>query len=98
LSAPAIRASIAGRNCREARMTRVTYAVVEHDGGWAYKVGDTFSETYPSREAARLAALHAAQEQQVPGEPATISWEDERGRWHAELSRGGDRPEVDVED
>ena len=33
-------------------MARVTYAVVEHDGGWAYKVGGTYSETYPSREAA----------------------------------------------
>jgi hypothetical protein len=79
-------------------MAKVTYALVEHDGGWAYKVGGTFSETYRSREAAHLAALRAAQEQQVPGEAATISWEDERGRWHAELSRGGDRPEADVED
>jgi hypothetical protein len=79
-------------------MARVTYAVVEHDGGWAYKVGGTFSETYASREAAHQAALQAAQEQQVPGEAATISWEDERGRWHAELSQGGDRPEADVED
>ena len=26
-------------------MTEVTYTIVEHDGGWAYKVGDTFSET-----------------------------------------------------
>jgi hypothetical protein len=79
-------------------MARVTYAVVEHDGGWAYKVGGTFSETYPTREAAHAAAVNAAHEQQVPGEAATISWEDERGRWHAELSRGGDRPEADVED
>ena len=44
-------------------MAKVTYAVVEHDGGWAYKVGETFSETYPSREAAHLAAVRAAQEQ-----------------------------------
>ena len=79
-------------------MAKVTYAVVEHDGGWAYKVDGTFSETYPSREAAHQAAARAAQEQRVPGEAATISWEDERGRWHSELSRGGDRPEADVED
>lgn len=79
-------------------MARVTYAIVEHDGGWAYKVGGTFSETYPSREAAHLAACRAALEQQVPGESATISWEDERGRWHAELARGSDRPGTDVQD
>jgi hypothetical protein len=79
-------------------MARVTYAIVEHDGGWAYKVGGTFSETYRSREAAHEAAVRAAEEQRVPGEAATISWEDERGRWHEENSSGGDRPEADVED
>jgi hypothetical protein len=79
-------------------MAKVTYAVVEHDGGWAYKVGGTFSETYPSREAAHAAAVRAAQEHGVPGDAATISWEDERGRWHAEQAPGGDRPEAEVED
>ena len=79
-------------------MARVTYAIVQHDGGWAYRVDGTFSETFPSREAAHIAAVRAAQEQKVPGESATISWEDERGRWHAEVSRGGDRPDVEVED
>jgi hypothetical protein len=29
---------------------------------------------------------------------AGITWEDERGRWHAEIASGTDRPEVDVED
>ena len=28
-------------------MTKVSYKIVEHDGGWAYKVGDMFSETFP---------------------------------------------------
>jgi hypothetical protein len=79
-------------------MARVTYAIVEHDGGWAYRVGGTFSETYPSREAAHFAACRAALEQQQPGMTAGITWEDERGRWHAEIARGGDRPEVEVED
>ena len=30
-------------------MSEVTYRIVEHDGGFAYKVGDVFSETFPSR-------------------------------------------------
>jgi hypothetical protein len=28
-------------------MSHVTYTVVEHDGGWTYKVGDVFSERSP---------------------------------------------------
>jgi hypothetical protein len=36
-------------------MSYVTYRIVEHDGGWAYKVGDVFSETFPSRESAQKA-------------------------------------------
>ena len=28
-------------------MTHVTYEIVEHDGGWAYKLGDVFSEAVP---------------------------------------------------
>ena len=34
-------------------MTRITYEVVEHDGGWAYKVGTVFSEPFPSQDEAR---------------------------------------------
>jgi hypothetical protein len=79
-------------------MAKVTYAIVEHDGGWAYKVEETFSETYASHAAAHLAACQAALEQQRPGETASITWEDARGRWHAEIARGDDRPEVEVED
>ena len=47
-------------------MTEVTYHIVEHDGGFAYKVGDVFSEAFPSREDALQAAQAAAAEQQVP--------------------------------
>ena len=79
-------------------MTKVVYSIVEHDGGWAYRVGGTFSETFRTREAAHFAATRAALEQQFSGEIATISWEDERGRWHAEVSRGDDRPSAEVED
>ena len=78
-------------------MTRITYEIVEHDGGWAYKVGDVFSEPFPSHDAARRAAERAAHEQVLPGESTDISYEDKDGRWHEERSVGSDRPETDVE-
>ena len=34
-------------------MVQITYRIVEHDGGWAYRLGDTFSETYPDHDSAR---------------------------------------------
>jgi hypothetical protein len=78
-------------------MTKVTYEIVEHDGGWAYRVGDVYSETFPSHDLARKAAERAAGEQVVAGETTGISYEDKQGRWHDELARGDDRPETDVE-
>jgi len=78
-------------------MSKVIYSIVEHDGGWAYQVDGTYSETFQTREAAHYAACRAALEQQQPGRTAGISWEDERGRWHAEIAKGDDRPEVDVD-
>ena len=35
---------------------KIVYQIVEHDGGWAYKVGGVFSEPFPSHEAAVAAA------------------------------------------
>ncbi len=78
-------------------MTRITYDIVEHDGGWAYKLGEVFSETFPTHAAALSAARRAAVEQQRPGETTGISWEDGNGRWHEEVSEGEDRPITDVE-
>ena len=46
-------------------MSLVKYEIVEHDGGWAYRVGGTYSETFPSHDAARKAAERAAGEQRV---------------------------------
>jgi Uncharacterized protein conserved in bacteria (DUF2188) len=79
-------------------MTKITYSIVEHDGGWAYKVDGTFSETFATRADAHAAAERAAREQLIPGQSTDIAWEDERGRWHTELARGDDRPETEVED
>jgi len=79
-------------------MAEVIYHVVEHDGGWAYKAEGSFSETFPTREAAHRAAERAAAEQRQRGESAGISYEDSSGRWHDEVASGDDRPETSVED
>lgn len=79
-------------------MTKVTYEIVEHDGGWAYKLGAVYSETFPSHEEALNAANRAAAEQRIGGETEGISYQDAKGTWHDELSEGGDRPETEVSD
>jgi hypothetical protein len=79
-------------------MTHVTYKIVRHDDGWAYKVGDVFSEPFLTHAAALAAAKRAAQEQRVPGQTHIIEYEDEKGQWHTETAAGSDRPETDVKD
>jgi hypothetical protein len=79
-------------------MPHVTYQIVEHDGGWAYKVGDGFSESFTSKELARAAALKAAREQQTPGDDETIEFEDSSGKWHDENAKGSDRPDTEVKE
>lgn len=79
-------------------MSKVVYEVVEHDGGWAYKFNNVYSETYPTHAAAHAAAATAAAEQRVPGPTAVIQFEDEKGEWHEETARGDDRPSTEVED
>ena len=79
-------------------MTDITYRIVEHEDGWAYKLGDVFSETFATRDAALSAARRVAAEQEVPGEDVGIIYEDENGKWRAELSDGADRPHTHVAD
>ena len=79
-------------------IAKVTYEVVEHDGGWAYRVDGVFSEAFPTHALAHEAAERAAQEQVVAGETTDISYDDSDGRWHEEVSEGGDRPETSVKD
>ena len=78
-------------------MPHVTYEIVEHDSGWAYRVDGVYSETFPTHDAAKAAARRAAGEQRVPGETRGITWEDAGGRWHEEVDQGSDRPDTDVE-
>ena len=79
-------------------MSEVIYEIVEHDGGWAYKVDGVFSEPYPTHAAALKAAKTAAAEQRVPGETEQIQFEDDKGQWHTETARGSDRPETLIKD
>ena len=78
-------------------MTQVHYHVVQHDGGWTYKVGDVFAETYRTRDMAEAAARKAAAEQQLRADPAEIEYEDEKGNWRREHSEGDRPPETDVD-
>jgi hypothetical protein len=79
-------------------MSKVTYEIVEHDGGWAYRVDGVYSETFPTHDLARQAAERAAHEQRVPGTTTGISYEDKEGHWHDEVARGDDRPTTDIKD
>jgi hypothetical protein len=79
-------------------MAKLTYKIIEHDGGWAYKVGDTFSETFPSHADALRAAEIASAEQQVAGNTDGIQYEDSEGKWHQELADGRDRPQTEISD
>lgn len=78
-------------------MTRITYRIVEHDGGWAYRLGDTFSETFASHDDARAAAVLASREQRVADQTAWIEYENADGEWVTERADGHDRPLTDVE-
>ncbi len=77
-------------------MNKLHYRVVEHDGGWAYKLGDVFSEAFPSHKAALAAAHRVAREQQVPGETVNIEYQNAAGEWITELARSDDHPDADV--
>jgi len=79
-------------------MAHVTYRIVAHDGGFAYRVGDTISETYASREAAHAAAVAAAAEQTAAGQGMTILYETADGEWRHEDVSGRDRPDTEVAD
>jgi hypothetical protein len=74
------------------------YKIVEHDGGWAYKLGDVFSETFPTHDAALAAAEEAAGRQQVGGETTDVVYQDSSGIWRREFVEGGERPETEVVD
>jgi hypothetical protein len=55
-----------------------------------------FSEPFRDKATALAAARRVAAEQRIPGDTTHIEFQDGEGRWHTELSEGGDRPETDV--
>jgi len=77
---------------------KIVYRIVEHDGGWAYKVGDVFSETFETHNDAKAAAEAAAQHQRITGETLDIEYETPDGKWHEEVASGQDRPATEVQD
>lgn len=79
-------------------MVTVKYEIVQHDGGWAYKVAGGLSETFSSHDAALKAAAKAAQRQKRPGDTDGIVYQDADGQWHEELADGRDRPSTRVVD
>ena len=78
-------------------MSKLVYHIVQHDGGWAYRVDGTYSETFRSHDLAKQAATRAAREQRVAGDEVAISWEDDKGVWHEEVDAGSDRPDTEVD-
>jgi hypothetical protein len=76
---------------------KITYEIIEHNGGWAYRVADVISETHDTRQEALDAAERAAFEHRIPGPDEHIEYEDARGRWHEEEASGTDRPQTTVE-
>jgi hypothetical protein len=79
-------------------MKEIVYSIVRHDGGWAYRVDETYSEVFATRELARRGARMAAKEQMTPGKAAAISYEGKEGHWHSERSAADARPETGVQD
>ena len=79
-------------------MHNVTYEIVQHDGGWAYKVNGVFSEPFSTHAEALAEARAAAEEQEMPGHTETIEYEDNNGEWHRESASGRDRPHTVVKD
>lgn len=79
-------------------MSEVTYEIVEHDGGWAYKLDGVFSETFPTHAAALRAAEKVAREQRTPGRTEVIEYEDQKGKWHTETAPGADRPVTKIKE
>jgi len=70
------------RSSRINEMSKSTYRVVKHDGGWAYEANGTYSEQFQTREAARKAAKLAAIAQAAANEITPPPYEDKNGRWY----------------
>ena len=77
-------------------MSHVTYEIVEHDSGWAYRVDGVYSETFPQPRRRQGGGAARGRRAAGVGRHRGITWEDAGGRWHEEVDPGDDRPDTDV--
>ena len=79
-------------------MAKVIYEVVQHDGGWAYKVGDVLSETLPDprrspcrsgRRCRAAAPRRRDRGHRVRGQVRPLA---------QEIAEGTDRPDTELDD
>ena len=79
-------------------MANIAYEVIQHDGGWAYELAGSFSETFATHQQALAAAGKAAAEQVQRGDNTEITYQDSAGELHHEIADGNDRPDPVVVD
>ena len=79
-------------------MAHYTYHIGQHDGGWAYRLGDVWSEPFPDHATALATAKKVALRQHVEGETAEIMYETADGEWKTEHIDRSEKPDVDVKD
>lgn len=75
-------------------MVDITYQIVPHDEGWAYKLGDTISETYATPQEAAERARSAASRQKIGDGDALLAFPNPDGGWQfqpLETDRSGSR-------
>jgi len=77
---------------------KITYHVGQHDGGYAYRLDNVWSEPFATHQQALKAAKAAAQRQHIEGRDAEITYQTADGTWRSEHALGGDRPETAVVD
>ena len=77
-------------------MSKVVYEIIQHDGGWAYRVGKVVSEPFRTREEAHEAAQQAADRQRGGVSQHDVEFEDSNYHWHTE--RSGIGPDTEVDD
>ncbi|MBY5404571.1 DUF2188 domain-containing protein [Rhizobium sp. WSM1274] len=65
-------------------MADITYQVVPHDNGWAYKLGDTLSETYATADEAIIHAKDAASRQKIGDGDALLAYPAPDGGWEVQ--------------
>ena len=79
-------------------MSEVTYEIVEHDGGWAYKVDGALSRcSRPMRQRSRQHRPPPLS-RKPPARPKRLNTKTRKGKWHTETARGSDRPETHIKD